>query len=115
MVEGLGNALLVELSRYFANPGGAERTGPGALALRVGGLVRRGRAFRRTTGQTLMRLLSGTDLLLKEIAFRLGFPSQSGFSIAFRRVTGATPLQFRQEFRRAQMTIRSERPARRRL
>lgn len=68
-----------------------------------------GRLFRRTTGQTLSRhieqtraaraiaLLTGTELALKEIAFRLGFPAQSGFSIAFRRWTGQSPLDYRQQ------------------
>ena len=68
-----------------------------------------GRLFKRTTGQTLSRhieqeratraiaLLTGTNLALKEIAFRLGFPAQSGFSIAFRRWTGQSPLDYRQQ------------------
>jgi AraC family transcriptional regulator len=68
-----------------------------------------GRLFKRTTGQTLSRhieqaraaraidLLTGSDLALKEIAFRLGFPAQSGFSIAFRRWTGQSPLDYRQQ------------------
>jgi AraC family transcriptional regulator len=72
-----------------------------------------GRVFRRTTGQSVMAfvgevrmrkartLLSQTNLTLKEISYRLGFPSQSGFSIAFRRAAGETPKQFRQQFRRA--------------
>jgi len=68
-----------------------------------------GRLFKRTAGQTLSRhieqeratraiaLLTGTNLALKEIAFRLGFPAQSGFSIAFRRWTGSSPLDYRQQ------------------
>jgi AraC family transcriptional regulator len=71
-----------------------------------------GRLFKRTTGQTLSQhieqeraaraiaLLTSTDLALKEIAFRLGFPGQSGFSIAFRRWTGQRPTDYRRQFGR---------------
>ncbi len=37
-----------------------------------------------------------SDQSIKEIAFGLGFASPSSFSYAFRRATGAAPLQFRQ-------------------
>lgn len=48
--------------------------------------------------QKAKTLLTETALPLKEISFRLGFPNQSGFSIAFRRCTGETPAKFRQQF-----------------
>lgn len=66
------------------------------------------RAFKQSTGQTIMEfvqqvrirraeyLLADTDLPLPEIAARLGFSHYSAFSAAFRRVVGETPRAFRQ-------------------
>jgi AraC family transcriptional regulator len=65
------------------------------------------RCFKSTTGRTVHAyveevrlarakvLLRETALPLKQIAYELGFSSGSGFSIAFRRATGATPLSYR--------------------
>jgi len=41
------------------------------------------------------RRLLGTDLSIKDIAWRLGFASPSGFTHAFRKTTGETPRNFR--------------------
>lgn len=41
------------------------------------------------------RLLVSTDLPLVDIALRTGFSSQSHLSTAFKRLTGATPRQYR--------------------
>lgn len=69
------------------------------------------RAFRQSTGCTLgehirnvrleraRTLLSNTDLMLKEIAVRLGFTSQYGFTVAFQRGSGETPSSYRQRTR----------------
>jgi len=66
------------------------------------------RAFKQSAGCTIgdcirdvrleraRALLSGTDLTLKEIAVRLGFSAQYGFTVAFQRGTGETPSAFRQ-------------------
>jgi len=45
-------------------------------------------------GEEARRLL-GTDLSIKDVAWRLGFASPSGFSYAFRKATGETPRSFR--------------------
>ena len=70
------------------------------------------RTFKAATGETIKAyvervrlarakaMLSRTDLLLKEIAARLGFATPSGFSVAFRRLAGETPTEFRRHFRR---------------
>jgi len=72
------------------------------------------RAFKHSTGRTIMdfveearlrravRLLSETDLPLGDIARRLGFSAPSGFSHAFRRVTGEPPSAFRRRKRAAE-------------
>lgn len=65
-------------------------------------------AFKSSTGSTIgeytrnvrleraSALLSGTNLTLKEVANRLGYTSYYGFSTAFQRNAGETPLTFRQ-------------------
>jgi AraC family transcriptional regulator len=69
------------------------------------------RAFKQSTGQTIhayveevrlgkaMRLLGATDLMMKDIAYRLGFASACGFSVAFRRAAGETPIAFRRRLK----------------
>lgn len=139
LIESLGVGLIVELSRFFDETASGLGSATGQLApwqlhqiadylealsghsptlaelARLCGVSpdHLGRAFKRTTGQPIMKyveqvrmrkaktLLSRTDLPLKEISYRLGFPSQSGFSIAFRRRAGETPGKFRQQFRRS--------------
>jgi AraC family transcriptional regulator len=79
------------------------------LASRCGFSARHlSRVFRNTTGKTLSnfvaevriararRRLADRDRLIKEIAFECGFRSQSAFAHAFRRATGQTPQQYRQ-------------------
>lgn len=77
------------------------------------GLSRRhlSRAFKQTTGQTIYdyveqvrfnrasSMLADTDLLIKDIAFKLGFTCSSSFSVAFRRACGETPKSFRKRMR----------------
>lgn len=77
------------------------------------GLSRRhlSRAFKQTTGQTIYdyveqvrfnraaTMLADTDLLIKDIAFKLGFTCSSSFSVAFRRACGETPKSFRKRMR----------------
>ncbi len=42
-------------------------------------------------------LLVETDLKIEEVAEKLGFADESGFHRRFRRWTGRTPRQFREE------------------
>ena len=80
----------------------------------LAGISRRhlSRAFKQSSGQTIheyveqirlekaMALLAETDLMMKDIAFRLGFSSACSFSVAFRRAAGETPQGFRARTRR---------------
>lgn len=64
--------------------------------------------FKRTAGQTLRSYVASThiarakvllddgDLLIKQVAYSSGFRSAAAFGDAFRRATGLTPLQYRQ-------------------
>jgi AraC family transcriptional regulator len=63
-------------------------------------------AFLQTTGRTLSdhmqavrleaakKLISDSNLTIKQVAIELGFPSLSSFSIAFKRAVGVSPRQF---------------------
>ena len=65
------------------------------------------RAFKNTTGSTIhhyvetvrlnraKEMLSGTDLPLKVISYKLGFTASSAFSSAFRKLQGETPSNYR--------------------
>jgi AraC family transcriptional regulator len=67
------------------------------------------RAFKQSTGRTVMdhiadlrlqragSLLTETDLPISEIAHQLGFAQASGFSHAFRRMTGESPALYRRQ------------------
>jgi len=67
------------------------------------------RSFKQATGrhihkfiaeeriQTAMRLLGEDHLSCEDVALRLGFKSAGYFSTAFRRLTGKTPTQFKQQ------------------
>ena len=67
------------------------------------------RVFRKETGYTLREYLINarinaarfylrtTQLSLKEIAYRCGYGSDSTFCTTFKRVTGMTPLEYRNE------------------
>lgn len=69
------------------------------------------RLFKATTGMTAhafveqlrlqhaQALLSTTDMPLKQIAAQLGFSTPASFSLAFRRLTGLTPGNYRNECR----------------
>lgn len=64
--------------------------------------------FKRTVGQTLRSYVASThitrakvllddrELLIKQVAYGSGFRSAAAFGEAFRRATGQTPLQYRQ-------------------
>lgn len=69
------------------------------------------RMFKQTTGYTPLQyvmeqkiefsksLLKNIELPLADIAFKLGFASQSHFTSHFRRLTGTTPKHFRDDLR----------------
>lgn len=71
------------------------------------------RMFKQTTGFTPLqyvmeqrieyskRLLGQPEMPLADIAFKLGFASQSHFTMHFRKLTGTTPKHFRDELRLA--------------
>jgi len=79
----------------------------------IAGISRRHltRAFKQTTGKTVysyiedvrlkkaQALLADTDWLMKDIAWRLGFSSSSSFSLAFRKLSGETPQDYRRRAR----------------
>lgn len=68
------------------------------------------RAFHATTGVTphryvlnrridrARRLLGETDMSIAEVAYRCGFSSQAHLTLAFRKVCGFTPGEYRREF-----------------
>ncbi|MDY0748160.1 AraC family transcriptional regulator [Paucibacter sp. R3-3] len=65
--------------------------------------------FKESTGQTLRSyvaashieraklLLSDGGLLIKQVAYRSGFRNAAAFGDAFRKATGLTPVQYRQQ------------------
>ena len=65
------------------------------------------RVFRKETGYTLREYLINTrinaarfylrttELSLKEISYRCGYGSDSTFCTTFKRITGMTPLEYR--------------------
>ena len=65
------------------------------------------RSFKQTTGMTIysyieqvrlrkaQALLADTDHMVKDIAFQLGFSCASSFSVAFRKLAGESPQQYR--------------------
>jgi AraC family transcriptional regulator len=73
------------------------------------------RAFKQTTNTTLYdaietvryeraaKLLTNTDLRIKEIAAKVGFSGTSSFSVAFHRISGETPNKFRTKSRAANL------------
>lgn len=75
------------------------------------------RAFKQTTGITVYTyveqvrlaktkaLLADSDMLMKEIAARLGFSCASSLSVAFRKLTGETPQNYRKRLRRARTSV----------
>ena len=52
--------------------------------------------------QNAQNLLTGTSLSITEIAVKVGFFDQSHFTKRFRKVTGMTPLAYRNRFRQSQ-------------
>lgn len=81
---------------------------PSLLAEQVGlDLPRFSRAFKQVTGITCTdyialermrvakRLLTKDDLLIKEIAYRVGFESANYFTRKFRAIEGRTPSSYR--------------------
>jgi AraC family transcriptional regulator len=67
------------------------------------------RLFKATTNRTIYehatdvwtdkakRMLAEGEIPLKEISARLGFADPGGFSVAFRRAAGVSPLKYRQQ------------------
>jgi AraC family transcriptional regulator of arabinose operon len=47
--------------------------------------------------ESAMALLSGTSLLVKEVAERLGYPDEYSFSAQFKKLTGSSPTAFRRK------------------
>jgi AraC family transcriptional regulator len=70
------------------------------------------RAFKQTSGETIcdhierirferaQALLADTDLLIKNVAYRLGFACSGSFATAFRRLAGETPAAYRKRARK---------------
>lgn len=46
-------------------------------------------------------VMAATEMSLVEVAFEVGFNAQAHFSTVFKRFTGKSPAQWKQEFRRA--------------
>ncbi len=77
------------------------------------------RAFKQTTGTTVFNyveqvrldkakaLLADTDLLMKDIAYRLGFSCASSLSVAFRKLSGECPQDYRKRVRRARQSVKA--------
>jgi len=71
------------------------------------------RSFKESTGMTVYAyieqvrfekarsLLADTDLLVKDIAFRLGFSCASSFTVAFRKLAGESPQDYRKRIKRS--------------
>jgi AraC family transcriptional regulator len=59
-----------------------------------------GEYVRRLRIETACRKMTNSELPLDEIALVVGFYDQSHFSNVFKRLTGATPSQYRAAFRR---------------
>jgi AraC family transcriptional regulator len=91
-----------------------SETPPTVSALaETAGLSRRhlNRVFRETTGRAVhdvieesrfrraIALLDDSNLILKDIAFRLGFAHQCSFTTAFRRLAGESPLAYRRRMK----------------
>jgi transcriptional regulator GlxA family with amidase domain len=51
--------------------------------------------------QDCYALLKGTDLSIKEISNRMGFPNSSFFGQYFREQAGMTPMEYRTEHKMA--------------
>ncbi|HTQ02845.1 MAG TPA: helix-turn-helix transcriptional regulator [Polyangiaceae bacterium] len=77
----------------------ARHAGTSARTLRRHFSAETGVPFRAFVNQARVQraveLLSGTSMSIVEVAFEVGFQSQSAFTQAFRRRTGVTPRGFR--------------------
>ncbi len=47
---------------------------------------------------TAQNILTFSDFSISDIAYSLGFSTQSAFAAAFRRITGLTPMQYRNRY-----------------
>jgi AraC family transcriptional regulator len=104
---GLSPWQLRRITEHVERHGGASSSLETLAALCGLGTRQLTRAFKHSTGQTVAdfvdstrmgkakTLLATSGLAIAEIASRLGFPSASAFSTAFRRATGLAPRSFR--------------------
>ena len=75
------------------------------------------RSFKESTGMTVYAyieqvrfekaraLLADTDLLVKDIAYRLGFSCASSLSVAFRKLAGESPQDYRKRVGRSNKRV----------
>lgn len=62
----------------------------------------------KTRITTAQNILIFSDYSISKIAYSLGFSSQSIFSAAFRKITGITPLQYRNQYREGHSLLTME-------
>lgn len=110
-IGGLATWRLRVIDERLTNPGPAPPLGELAALCKLSARQLT-RAFRMSRGcsigdymtQTRIEMAKrqlATDISIKEVATSMGFSSQSSFTYAFRRTTGATPSQFRTQILRA--------------
>jgi len=81
------------------HPGWARGCTPGWQASTSSLLVKKGGRAHGGAGTHAKALLSDRGLSISEVALRSGFATPSHFSTVFRRVTSATPREYRAALR----------------